>query len=146
LTNSTSSDHYSILIAGTNNTQLASADQVSRAVDIRGYEKISIGQGIPTSYQGGPGLGRAGAFISGSVEANAGDRFRYTITGNDTTVFVFTLMDFQNMERTGKCACNAPLSKPADISGEIDQPVGSGTYWYLVAIRGVEGWFSSFWH
>jgi hypothetical protein len=109
MTNSTSSDHYSILIAGTNNTQLASADQVSRAVDIRGYEKISIGQGIPTGYQGGPGLGRAGAFISGSVEANAGDRFRYTTTGNDTTVFVFTLMDFQNMERTGKFACNAPF-------------------------------------
>ncbi len=146
MTNSTSSDHYSIELAGSNNTDLIKADTVMRSADINGWSKLSVNPGMPEGWTCESGAqGRNGVILFGSVQALEGQHFRYNTTGNDSSVFVLTFNDFKTIEATGKFSFNASLSKPSGVEGEVDVSVKAGTYWYFILLRGDEGWFIGYW-
>jgi hypothetical protein len=139
MTNATSSDHYSVALSGSNNSDLAHADAFMRSADIKGNAQLTERQGIPQMWGGFSD--NSGVSLWGSIEAKEGQHFFYNASGNKTMVWVFKLSDFQNVEKTGTFSYNVSLSKPAGDFRVVNATVETGTYWFFAALRGQEGAF-----
>jgi hypothetical protein len=137
MTASTSSDHYSVALSSSNNSDLAKADSFMRSADIQGNAKLSEGQGVPLMWDGFSE--NTGTSTRCSIEAKEGQHLFYNATGNKTMVWVFKLSDFQNAEKTGTFSYNISLSKPAGDFRVVNATVEAGTYWFFAALRGHEG-------
>lgn len=128
---------YTINLTATNSIGLEGADKVMRAAKINQPVPVTDTPRVFIIHSEEKVLGH------GLVLAEEGQRFRYTVTGGNTSVLVLSLADFKGIEDSGSFRCNTSLSHRAGSPAEVNVPVEAGIYWFIVDHR--DGEVSTYW-
>jgi hypothetical protein len=115
----------------TNNTKIPTADVRSDESSAAGLFQVAP---VPSSMNIINGTG-SGVWEIGSVRIADGQHLKYNLTALGGYLLVFSQKDLIDTENTGLVHFRSNASLVRNQTGEVDQALPAGTYWYCLLVR-----------